>query len=119
MGTPAACIYVTIYYTYHERKKLTPTYKKNLLLFKIFIDDMLGVCIPSDDPNAWKNFKENLLFVILEWEMEERTTSVNFLDLTIYINKDRKFETRTYQKAMNLYLYLLPTSAHPLSAIRR
>ena len=50
--------------------------------------------------------------------MEERTTSVNLLDLTISINNDRKIDTRTYQKAMNISLYLPPTSAHPLSVIR-
>ena len=49
--------------------------------------------------------------------MEERTTSVIFLDLTILVNNDRKIDTRTYQKAMNLYLYLPPKSAHPLGVI--
>ena len=79
---------------------------------------MFGIWIPSDDPNAWKNFKEHLLFGILEWEVEERTTSVNFLDLTISINKDRKIKTRTYQKEIKLYLYLPLTSSHLLSLIR-
>ena len=79
---------------------------------------MFGIWKPSDDPNAWKNFKEHLPFGILEWEVEELTTSANFLDLTISINKDRKINTRTYHKEMNLYLYLPLTSAHPLSVIR-
>ena len=58
------------------------------------------------------------MFGILEWKVEERTTSANFVDLTISINKDSKIENRPYQKAMNLYLYLPPTSAHPLNVIR-
>ena len=58
---------------------------------------MFGIWIPSDDRNDWKNFKEHLLFGILEWEVEERRMSVNFLDLTISINKYRKIDTRTYQ----------------------
>ena len=78
---------------------------------------MFGIWKPSDNPNAWENFKEHLPFGILEWEAEKRTTSANFLDLTISINKYRKINTRTYQKAMNLYLYLSPTSAHPPSVI--
>ena len=57
MGTPAACIYATIYYAYHERKTLLPKYKNNILFFKIFIEDIFGIWIPSDKPNAWKNFK--------------------------------------------------------------
>ena len=66
MGTPAACIYSTIFYIYHKRKTLLPKYRNILLLFKIFIDDMFGIWIPSDDPNAWKNFKEHLPFGILK-----------------------------------------------------
>ena len=78
---------------------------------------MFSIWIPYDDPNAWKNFKENAPFGILEWEVEERTTSVNFIDLTIYINKDCKIETITYQKAINIYLYPPTTFSHPLSTI--
>ena len=62
---------------------------------------MFGIWIQSDHPNAWKNFKEHLPFGILEREVEERTTSVNFLYLTISINKYRKIDTRTYQKEMH------------------
>ena len=69
MGTTAACVYTTIYYAYHERKTLLPKYKNNLLFFKRLIDDMFGIWKPSDDPNAWENFKEHLSFGILEWEM--------------------------------------------------
>ena len=78
---------------------------------------MFSIWTPPDDPNTWKIFQENPPFGILEWEVEERTTSVTFLDLTISINKDRKIKNITYHKAMNLYLYLPPTSAHPLSVI--
>ena len=63
---------------------------------------MFGIWIPSDDPNAWKNFKKHLPFGILEWEVEERTTNAKFLDLTISINKYCKIDTRTYQKSMDL-----------------
>ena len=43
--------------------------------------------------------------------------SVKFIDPAMSIKKCRKIDTRTYQKAMNLYLYLPPTSAHRLSVI--
>ena len=104
--TPASCIYSRIYHIYHEIKTLIPRYKNNLLFFERFIDNMFSIWTPSDDPNAWENFKKNPRFGILEWEVEERKTSVDFLDLTISINKDHKIETRTYQKAINLYFYL-------------
>ena len=117
MGTPAACIYAPIYYAYHDRNTLLPKHKKNLPFFQRFIDNMFSIWTTSDNLSAWKKFKENPPFSILEWEVEERTTSVNFLDLTIFINKDHKINNRTYQKAMNHYLYIPPTSSHPLIVI--
>ena len=91
---------------------------KNVLVFKIFIDNKFSIWTTSEEPNAWKVFKENPLFGILGWEVEENTTSVIFLDLTISINKDLKIENGKYQKAINLYLYIPPTSSHPMSIIR-
>jgi hypothetical protein len=38
---------------------------------------------------------------------------VNFLDLTISLNPDHSLTTCTFQKSMNLYLYLCPSSSHP------
>ena len=78
---------------------------------------MFDIWTPSEDPNTWKNFKEKLVFGILEWEAEQCTTSANFIDLTSSTTKDIIIETRPYQKAMNIYHYLPPTSAHPLSVI--
>ena len=70
---------------------------------------MFGIWIPSDDLNAWKNFKEHLPSGILEWEVEERTTSVNFLDLTISINKDSQNRHQNVTEG-NEYLPLSPTN---------
>ena len=49
--------------------------------------------------------------------MLERTKTVNFRDLTISITDDRRIETCTSQKAMNLYLYLLVILVYPPSII--
>ena len=118
MGTPVACIYATLYYAYHERTTLLVKYKDNLPLMRRFIDDIFGIWVPSGNPNAWEEFERDLPFGILQWDLEKLTTTVNFLDLSISINANRHIETRTYQKAMNLYLYLPPQSAHPPSVIR-
>ncbi len=48
----------------------------------------------------------------MTWEFEETSDSVLFLDLTISIERGR-IVTKTYQKAMNLYQYIPPTSCHP------
>lgn len=114
MGTSAACMWATIYFTVHEAGMLIPKYDQHLLLFKRFIDDMIIVWLddsPSDD--TWNNFKEDTNnFGILTWEFEELSLSVDFLDLTISIEANR-ITTKTYQKALNLYQYIMPNSAHP------
>jgi hypothetical protein len=48
----------------------------------------------------------------LEWVCTEPSTTINFMDLTITI-VDGKLETTLFEKAMNLYLYIPPYSAHP------
>jgi hypothetical protein len=119
MGTSVACIYATIYYSYHEETKLLPTYTSSLLYYRRFIDDIIGVWIPSDPKNStWPAFKTDLTFGLLQWETEELAHAVNFLDLTISVDTDHRLTTRTFQKAMNLYLYLCPSSSHPPSVMK-
>ena len=83
-----------------------------------FIDDIFGIWVPSGSPNTWEDFERDLPFGILQWYLKELMTTVNFLNLTISINADHHIDTRTYQKATNLYLYLPPQSMHPPNVIR-
>ena len=48
----------------------------------------------------------------LTWEFSEPSTSVDFMDMTITINKLNKIETTLFKKRLNLRLYI-PHSAHP------
>jgi len=113
MGTSSACMWATIYFGVHESGKLIPTYNRHLLLFQRFIDDIIGIWIDNGSVTAWESFKrETNDFGILKWDFEDRARTVNFLDLTISIENNR-ITTKTYQKALNLYQYILPTSAHP------
>ena len=54
---------------------------------------------------------------MLKWDFKEPSKSVDFLDLTIYI-EDGWVLTRTYQKSMNLYQYISPSSNHPPTMIK-
>ena len=113
MGTSCACMWATIYFWIHESTSLLPKFNNKLLLLKRYIDDMIGIWLCDSNPSSWEEFKkETNNFGILTWEFEEPSTSVNFLDLTINIENNR-IRTRTYQKAMNLYQYIPPRSAHP------
>ena len=53
----------------------------------------------------------------LKWTCTGFVTSLKFLDLTISI-KDHEIHFKTFQKALNLYLYIPPTSAHFPDMIR-
>jgi hypothetical protein len=53
----------------------------------------------------------------LEWLAEEPSKKTNFLDLTIQL-QGNKIITSTYQKELNLYLYIPPLSAHPSSCFK-
>ena len=54
----------------------------------------------------------------LIWDTSDLSTEVNFLDLTITILPDMSIVTKTYQKDMNLYLYLPKLSAYPPSSLK-
>ena len=114
MGTPAACMLSTIYYGIHENNTLIPKYKHNIPFLKRFIDDMLGVFVihTETDLEIWESFKHDLPFGQLRWTQSSLSTSVDFLDLTITLRKDKVLSTRTFQKKTNLYLYIPPYSAH-------
>jgi hypothetical protein len=117
MGTPAAPLYFIITYRVHKNKHILPTFNENLLYYKRYINDIIGIWIDSSH-NSWENFKTQLNgFGTLQWNIEDLTSSTTFLDLTITI-KDQKIHTTTFQKDLNLYLFIPPISAHPTSCFK-
>jgi hypothetical protein len=118
MGTSAACMYATIYFAIHEIETLTPNFGQNLFFIKRYIDDLIGIWVARNPSITWEGFSTSLnSFGLLRWDIDEPSSSIDYLDLTITI-KDRRIITRTYQKEMNLYQYLPPHSSHPLSTLR-
>lgn len=115
MGTPVACIYAILFFGYYERTIILRKYKRNLLFYKRQIDDVLGVWIDDpENPSAWKDFQVDMNNACkLKWTFVHPTTTVDFLDLTITINEQGFISTKTFQKSMNLFLYITPHSAHP------
>ena len=78
---------------------------------------MIGIWIDGRNPHVRAEFVETANnFGILTWEFEEPSSSVDFLDLNITIEA-LQIITKTHQKSMNLYQYLLPHSAHPLGTM--
>ena len=117
MGTSAAVMWATLYFGYHEKHTLIPKYGDSLIYFKRYIDDILGISV-FEDASTWEEFKADVSnFGILTWTFEEPSQQVNFLDMTLSIVGDH-IESRTYQKKMNLYLYIPPASGHSRSIIK-
>ena len=57
MGTPCACTYATLFFTYFKRQFLLRKYWKNILFYKQYIDDNLGVWIEdTKNPYTWEEF---------------------------------------------------------------
>ena len=117
MGTAAACMYATLYYAEHERDTILDIFRLCLLLYRRFIDDIFGIWIGTDA--EWDRFRNSLNFGDLRWETSPLSTKVTFLDLTIEIDPTtRQLVTKTYQKPLNLFLYLPPHSAHPPGVLK-
>ena len=116
MGAPPAPPWATIFFGIHKETVLT-RFVPRLQLYHCFIDDVLGIWLvnpdPAEDIRQWTSFVALMQdYYGLEWIFEERSKKVNDMDMTISIHEGR-IVTSLYEKAMNLYLYIPPHSAHP------
>lgn len=120
MGTSTAVNYSYLYVGSLETFKLLATYQKNFLYYKRFIDDVIGVWLPDPDaPDSWNRFLEDINdFGKLKWTTTGFTNHLVFMDLEIRVMENGRIHTRTYQKELNLYLYIPPGSAHPRNMLR-
>ena len=120
MGTSAAVNYLYAYVGLLELQRLLVDYKEYLLFYKRHINDGLGVWDVSI-PNSENKFKEFMAALNnwgkLKWTCTGFVTSLEFLDLTISI-QDEEIHFKTFQKLLNLYLYIPPISAHSPDMIR-
>ncbi len=120
MGTPAACAYATITYGHYENTVILTEFAPNLIYYRRYIDDIFGIWIPPDSHQTekWKTFENKLnQWGPLEWKIEKPSNKTVFLDLNIELINSKIF-TSTFQKSLNLYLYLPPRSAHPPSCLK-
>jgi hypothetical protein len=118
MGTNVACMYATIYYSYHEETQLL--HLSYIKFYRRLIDDAFIIFDPSASFEALESNMNNFgpENKRLHWKTEQPANSVDFLDLTVTIQSDGMITTKTFQKKMNLYLYRTPESCQPESIIR-
>ena len=119
MGQPPSPSFATIYFGIHERKIIPQLINMGVLLHYFrYIDDVFGAWAPSINPtlnNAqWFSFKQAMnTYHGLEWIFSDRKNTVEFLDIKVEIDINGKMHTDLFEKAMNPYLYITPTSSHP------
>ena len=111
MGTPFSCMLATFYVGYFERTVIIPKYGRWIIWLRRLIDDMIGLW--KDDgteecENAWVSFNADMqTFGQLEWIIEERSDSIEFLDIQLTINPKTRYVTlKSHEKPQNLFLYI-------------
>jgi hypothetical protein len=104
-------------YAIHEQRTLLRKYSRFLLMYKRYIDDVLGIWNTTPNPAGthFAAFCRNMdCWGKLRWEVSTLVKEVSFFDVTLKITHSGKVDSRLYEKALNLYLYLPSNSAHPL-----
>ena len=145
MGTSLACMYATIYFSYLKETKILPVYSDKyvvparlmpeltapvpsfatppLLMHARLIDDAIQIWDLAKLPghlraNLHHHMEQQMQFGTLKWEAKAPSKSMDFLDLTITLEPDGSFSTKTHVKEMNLHLYIPPGSAHPKGVLK-
>ena len=114
MGTPMAPNFANIFMYYIENMIITRAPKGlTPILWKRFIDDIIII---------WQHGEEALLVFLqhansihntIKFEGEYSMSKVNFLDTTIYFNKNNVLESSLFVKPTDLCTLLQATSYHP------
>ena len=112
MGTPCAINYTTIYFGWHERDKILPTFESSILVYGRLVDD-IGMVWDTSGGHTLEEFDNvSNTRCKLKWITSKPGQVVSFLDVTVWIEGGRIW-TKTFQKEMNLFQYITSNSAHP------
>ena len=117
MGTSVACMYATIYFSYHEETRICnkEVIDHELLIYRRFIDD--GFAIQLRTPGSYERLLSDFNNYgpkdrQLRWTSPGQSKEAVFLDLALKIESDGRIRVTTYEKPMNLHLYIPAHSAH-------
>ena len=117
MGTSLACMFATIYFSYHEEICLCNKDRRDhgILLYRRFIDDVIVIQIQTQGSHAVLISDFNSFGPVgrrLEWLSSGPQEEVTFLDLNLRILRNGSIVVRTHEKPLNLHLYIPAHSAH-------
>jgi hypothetical protein len=124
MGTSCAVTFATICFLLTERR-IHANSAHLLPFFKRCIDDILGIWLLDysvtnhEQDKEWLDFQRELnTFGRLRWTVSTLSNKYVFLDLEITLGIEGHFSFRTYQKELNLHLYIPTASAHPPGTLK-
>ena len=117
MGTKVAPSLANIFMGWFE-DKFVYTHIPQPLVWKRYIDDIFMIWPHGqealDDFVSYLNKCHNTI----KFTAETSTTQVNFLDIIVSVNADRKIITSLYTKPTDSHNYLLYSSEHPRHLLR-
>ena len=117
MGTKLAPAYANIFMGDFENRFVYP-YHTQPLVWKRYIGDVF--IIWTHGKPALDIFLHHLdiCHKTIKFTMEDSTTTVNFLDITVIKNTENILETTLYCKPTDSHNYLLYSSEHPRHVVR-
>jgi hypothetical protein len=116
MGTNAAVNLANLYLG----KLLDPfvSNSENVLFYRRYIDDLFLLWTGThSELDAFRAYLNNLIPKI-QFTMAVSTSSIEFLDLTLFKDNSSHLQWSTYFKPMSKFLYLTRNSCHPTHTIK-
>jgi hypothetical protein len=110
MGTPVAVVYSNLTLAYLEQ----PIFSLNPVSYNRYIDDLFIICDREDQNKYIECFNSRCPQIQLDPQSITIASSGIFLDLKVSLDYNNgNVITELYQKPINKYMYIPPTSAHP------
>ena len=118
MGTKCAPCYANLFMGWFEEKFIYKKIKKFSNTYLRYIDDIF--LIWNGTKEQFENFIKELnnAHPTIKFDYEISQTEVNFLDTTVYIDKQNTLRTKLYRKPTDRQNYLHIKSEHPPSLKR-
>ena len=113
MGTKCAPSYANLFMGKFERDHLYPKIKGKCLTYLRYIDDILLIWTASKQELDEFIAYANTIHSTIKFEFTTSETEIDFLDTTIYKNKNNKIATKLFKKPTDRSAFLHRKSAHP------
>lgn len=112
MGTKVAPTYANIF-MHNLETKLLSQMEITPQIWRRFIDDIFAIYRCTEDELKEHLNHLNRLHHSIKFTYEYSQSEINYLDTTVYIDKNRKLQTKVYRKPTDSHLYLHYNSCHP------